>query len=237
MKYLVLCAPVALATSMFLAVGATRAVASPVIPVSPFSGNFSESWEGFTNGPLPMTVDIMGGAASITNSRPVPNMSVYHIGVDPYGLDAGGTAGVHDGSQGMGTEDFPDPYMTTITFDSPVSQFGAYWAVSTAGAPPPAFVSVNLFFYDADDNQLDGPVSFNYLLSNNGALVWNGWAAAPGEAFAKIEYVGSGIAIDALQATAETPEPATLLTFLAGTATMIGYGVSRRIRRRLPSAL
>jgi len=237
MKYLVLCTPVALAASLLLAVGPRQAVASPVIPVSSFSGNFSENWEGFTNGPLPMSVDIMGGAASITSSRPVPNMSVYHVGVDPYGLDAGGTAGVHDGIQGMGTEDFPDVYTTTIIFDTPVSQFGAYWAASTAGAPPPAFVSVDVFFYDAADVLLDGPVSFNYLLSSAGALVWNGWAAAPGEAFAKIEYVGSGLAIDSLQATAETPEPATLFMFIAGTATIAGYSILRRIRGGSPSAL
>lgn len=209
--------------------------ASPVIPVPAFSGNHVETWEGFPNNSLSGPADIMGGAASITNDLPL--MYVYDTTGSTFGLQLGvstGVAGTHDGTKGMGINDYPDVTTTTIIFDSPVNSFGAYWAAS---GDTGSLATVTLSFYDANDDLLGTSVSFDYLFSSGGALVWHGWAAAPLESIKTVTYQGSGIAVDSLQALEEAaPEPATLIMFVIGASGMIGYALCSRRRKKLNSA-
>lgn len=209
-----------LALSLSLLVGTRMAQALPVTPVGPFSGNISETWEGFPSGALSTTVSIMSGAASISNVE----MEVFPP--PPFGLGSS-SAAQPIGVQAMAINDNLLS-MTTITFASPTPSFGAYWATTTTGATP-SDITVN--FYDILDNPLDS-VTFSYLQFGAGTLDWQGWTAASGEAFAKVEYSGIEIVIDSLQAfNSEAPEPSALLMLFVGAAGLIGYACVRRMRR------
>jgi len=156
-------------------------------------------------------------------------MTIYD-GV-PFTLGGSGSAGVADGDQGMGINDFfPAPSTTVITFSNPVSRFGAYWAAFTDDPIVP--VTVTLTFYNALNFPLDVPDDFQYS-HPTGALQWHGWKAAPGELIARVEYSGSGVVLDSVQALAPEaiPEPSTLVLFALGLAGAAGCAFLRGKRR------
>ena len=213
--------------SLAMMIGAKPVGASPVNPIGPYSGNLSETWEGFSpslpylSGPA----SIMGGAASISTTS---DMFIYQTVPPPSVFTLGGSGSAQSiGQRGMGIDDtFPLTSVTTITFAAPTTIFGAYWAAITDGSNNPSSVTVS--FFDASNFLLDTEI-FNY--NNNGTLDWHGWSAAPTESFKSITYTGSGVVIDSLQAAAESPEPATWMMFGIGLAWLAGYACLVRRRR------
>jgi hypothetical protein len=171
-----------------------------ITPEGPFTGNLTETWESFNNyqvGPLylPTPTTIMGGGATISN----PLMQVY----DPsfgaiFGLGFNGVAQVSDGQKGMAVD--AAAQTVTISFSTPVYDFGAYWGANAYSASAPA--TVTLLFGDGSSD------SFTYQKPDTGVLDWHGWHSTVG--ISTISYTGDYVAIDGLQAnTMPIPEPAT----------------------------
>ncbi len=189
--------------------------------IAPFTGDHSETWEGFADyftGPYYLNdpTDIMGGSASIANGL----MVVY---VDPgaalFNLGDFGDASVSDGTKGMGVNGASQT--TTITFDTAVDSFGAYWAY--------AYVSGDLVdpltveFLDAAGSVI-GTDTITY--AGDGTLDWHGWASTT--PIKTVKYTGNYAVIDGLQAgggTADVPEPGVL-------ALLVGAGVAGVVLRR-----
>lgn len=198
-----------------LNLGVLSGVQAQLSPVGPFTGSLTETWEGFNNyvetlSYLDDPTDIMGGAASISNSR----MIVYEPGTAAvFGLGFSGFAQVSDGVKGMGLN--AAQQTATIVFDSPVDSFGAYWGASTLGEP----ATVRLSFFDVFDN-LIGNASFQYdhEQTADGALDWHGWSSTT--PIKKLSYTGNYVVIDGLQAggAVVVPEPGTL-------AMLVGMGI------------
>jgi len=182
-----------------------------ITPEGPFTGNLTETWESFNTynvGPspvnlLPAPTTIMGGSATISN----PLMIVYSpllIRIADFSLVNSGMAQVSDGQKGMGVN--AAAQTVTISFSTPVTDFGAYWGAATYSASDPANGSdpatVTLLFGDGSSD------SFTYLKTNTGVLNWHGWHSTVG--ISTISYTGDFVAIDGLQAnTMPIPEPAT----------------------------
>lgn len=215
-----------LTVAPFFLTASQSAVASPVTSTGPFVGNIQESWEGFDIGVLTNPTGIMDGSATIENDGAGGGvMKIYNTGTNSFGLGGSGTAQTADGAQGMGVNDlFPLPSTTTITLSTPVSAFGAYWAAATDGTNP-ATVTVTFF---TSDNTSD-TVNFQYY-NASGALQWHGWSAALNETIQMIEYEGSGVVVDSLQALAAVPEPSTLVLFVLGLAGAAGCVLRRGSR-------
>ena len=204
-----------------LAVPYASAVITPI--PTPVVGNLTETWESFPNyntGPFNLTdpTSIMDGGASISNS----NMVVYEPGVADFGLGDSGLAQVSDGAKGMGIDNSAET--TTITFTTPVPNFGAFWGAATgAGLSSPATVTVS--FFDVFSLPI-GTEQFTYVRPGDGALEWHGWASTVG--IAQLTYTGDFVVNDGLQADAVVPEPGTLALTGIGLLGLLGYGWQRR---------
>jgi hypothetical protein len=214
-------------------------VQAQITPIGPFAGSLSETWESFPNyvdngfNGLPRPTDIMGGAAAITSTAS-GEMVVYEPGVAGFGLAGSGTAQVSDGTKGLGVSD-ESTGTTTITFDNPVADFGAFWgAAAGAGFPDPAIVTLR--FFDAG-SALIGVETFTYSHSatGDGVLEFHGYRSTVG--IASLSFVGTYVVMDGLRANpfapAATgiPEPGTLALLLAGGMTM---GTGAALRRHRP---
>ena len=189
------------AATLFFCGNARAALTS----IGPFTGSLSETWESFNNYNypsfityLPSVTTIMGGAATISN----PFMAVYEPGAGAtFGLSANGSAGVSDGTKGMGIDRAGQT--ATISFLNPIFDFGAYWGNASS--------TVSLGFSDGSS------ASFSYSRPGDGVLEWHGWNSTSG--ISSISYVGDYVVIDGLQAQAVVPEPAT------ATVALLGLGV------------
>jgi hypothetical protein len=215
----------------------TLIVAAPanaqLSPIAPFVGTASETWESFPNypvgGDLPNPTDIMGGFATISTTA-AGGMIVYEPAVAPaiFGLGESGDAQVSDGVKGMGIN---DEGTTTIVFDSPVTDFGAFWGAATGlGFPDPANVTIS--FFDAS-SALIGTENFNYsrTFAGDGLLEWHGYhSTIP---IKSLSYTGRYVVTDGLQAnfsaTAAAPEPGSL-ALLALSGLPIAAAIIRRRR-------
>ena len=175
----------------------------------PFAGTMSEGWETFPlfgGTYLASPESIMGGKATIANSK----MSIYQPGSAFLGTS--GTAQVADGTRGLMLNYFAQT--ATITWNTPITEFGAWFAASTL--PPgynadPAIITVS--FYGQSATLLDAETfTYSHSATGDGGLDWHGWvAAAP---VYSISLKGDFLVMDGLRAVA-VPEPSatTLLTF------------------------
>jgi hypothetical protein len=209
-----------------LAVPYASAVITPI--PTPVVGSLTETWESFPNyntGPFNLTdpTSIMGGGALISNS----NMVVYEPGVADFGLGDSGLAQVSDGAKGMGIDSSAET--TTITFTTPVPNFGAFWGAATgASAGLPSTATVYVSFFDVSNLPI-GTEQFTYVRpAGDGVLEWHGWASTVG--IAQLTYTGDYVVNDGLQANAVVPEPGTLTLTGIGLLGLLGYGWQRRKR-------
>lgn len=188
------------------------AQASATIELAPFIGETSESWESFPNYVdytpiyLPNPTPILGGTATIVQ----PRMVVYEPGIAEFYLTSSGYAQVSEGERALGINVGPDA-ATTILFDEPVDQFGAYWGATTEFSTPSG---IDVYFYD--DHTLVDSVAFGYDRSPefDGKLEWHAWHTD--QPFDRLVFVGDYVVIDGLQAS--SPEPASLLLALLAVA-------------------
>jgi hypothetical protein len=184
-----------------------------ITDVDPFTGDLSESWESFANsddlgGYYASGTSIMDGAGAIWGNA----LYVYEPGVAPFLLAAGIEAGTMDGTRAMGAD--IDGAATSITFDTPVTMFGAYWGAQSTW--------IDLIFFDAGDSIINfASIDYN-AVDEAGALAWHGWSSDT--PIARIEYVGDYVAIDALQAM---PLPGPGAVFILASAVVFA---SRRRR-------
>lgn len=191
-------------------------IRASVVPIGAFSGTYTETWESFPENLshetfLSNPTSIMQGAATISNST----MTIYDTDFSNCALGTSGYSGASDGVKGMCVTDGPGYSDTvTITFNTPVIDFGAYWAAATSPAQGnPALISLS--FFDVS-NQLIDTEAFSYSRSSNvdGLLEWHGWSSTV--PLKRITYSEDRVAIDGLQAN-PVPEPATVGLFcLAG---------------------
>ncbi len=95
-----------------------------------------------------------------------------------------------------------------ITFNTPVVDYGAYWAAWTDPqfGGDPAMVSVS--FFDSSNALIDS-VSFSYSHAGlfDGGLEWHGWSSTV--PIKRITYSEDYVTVDGLQAN-PVPEPTTL---------------------------
>jgi len=212
--------------------------ASVITITSPFVGNLTETWESFQNyvvaGPLPNPTVIMGGGALISNL----NMNVYEPGAGPsptyyprWGLGDSGLAQVSDGAKGLGV--YGDA-STSITFTTPVSNFGAFWAESSVGTSESNPASVTVSFFDVFDDPIDVVTfTYNHTQTHDGGLDWHGWSSPIGikrVVFESSSWYPQAIAVDGLQADT-VPEPTTLVLW-SGLGAMWLIAAWRRRKRQ-----
>jgi hypothetical protein len=199
-----------------LVLAASAPARADLVPIGPFSGQLSESWETF---PLPhgeadylaSPTAIMNGAAAIAN----PYMRIYKPGVSEFSLASSGYAQTADGEQGMGVG--PTAQTTTITFVNPITSFGAYWGAHT-GVEYGGAANISLNFFDETGNSI-GSEGFTFIRPlHDGVLEWHGWfSSVP---IGSLTYTEDGVAVDSLQAN-PTPEPCTTLLLLGGAAALL----------------
>lgn len=146
------------ALALFFFVAGPRAYAQQVIPVPPFVGTHSETWERFGVSQIPSETSILGGIATISGDHMVTAGD----------FDMCIVTGVPSDGHILMDSDRPSGPLT-IFFSRPVSAFGAYWGsgVRCFGDPPSI-----LTFRDVDGNVI-GTDSFTYM--GDGTLAWHGY--------------------------------------------------------------
>jgi hypothetical protein len=176
----------------------------------PFTGTISEGWESFPifTGYLANPTSIMSGNATIANSM----MAIYQSGNAFLGTS--GRAQVADGTQGLMLNYFAQT--ATITWNTPITEFGGYFAANTLPNADPAIVTVSLFGQSAA--LLDTETfTYSHSATGDGGLDWHGWLST--EPVYSISFQGDFLVLDGLQAVT-VPEPSAT-DFLAFAALMI----------------
>ncbi len=196
-----------------------------ITAVSPYRGTFAETWEGFPNyedngfNPLPTPTPILGGFARISN----PGLFIYQPGTVDASLGLSGFAQTSDGVKGLQVG--ADDPVTTITFASPITKFGAYWGAQTFGGA----TTIDLEFFDAAHKSF-ATLSFDYNheISADGGLDWHGWTSTT--PFSSLTFTGNQVAIDGLQSV---PEPGLvgMLAALCVSGSVFLSGRKRNARR------
>ena len=174
---------------------------------APFTGDAFESWEEFSLGQTTSPLTIFGGAATISGSGQTIWQTTSTVGgPGGFGIAFMGSldspafrdAVAFDGTQGYGTIGGG-----TITFSSPVSDFGGYWASATYWFSTPA---VSFTFYDSQGLSIGTADPIYDLPDYNGTLEWWGWHSS--EPIYSITYSGTAVANDSLRYTL-APEPSS----------------------------
>ena len=174
---------------------APPANAQQVIPVPPFVGTHSETWERFGATQIPSGTPILGGIATISGDH-METAALFQM-CSVRGRPSDGTI-LMDSDRPTGP--------LTISFSQPVSAFGAYWGsgVGCFGNPPSI-----LTFRDVAGNVI-GTDSFGYV--GDGTLAWHGYRF--GTPVRTITRTAGdhheGVAVDGLQATVAAGEFPTL---------------------------
>lgn len=171
----------ALVASSLLCTAGSAAVTS----IPPFSGTITESWETMSAGGRPSPISVFNGYAVLQATAP---FIYWPAGGWTWGLYGYGYAPVADGVRAFGHNSSGG--VTTIVFNLPVSQFGAYW-----GNGGPGYPLLNVRLYDASNNLLNTAV-VNY---SGGALLWSGWQSDT--PVKRVEFNGTYPVVDSLQAT------------------------------------
>lgn len=199
--------------------------AGQITPIAPFTGIYQETWETFPRSdpaipsdPIKLLSDgtpILSGEAAIFGS----DGYIYRLWTDCVGLGRG-FALVSDGSQGMYSWAGP----VTITFSTPVTEFGAYWGLAFGGDLPDPN-TLQLSFFDVSDD-LVGTTSFTYSKTDYlntypwiqyDPLDWHGYSFDVPVKTVQYYAPSTGIAIDGLQADpAPVPEPSSVFGTLVG---------------------
>jgi hypothetical protein len=151
------------ALALFFFVTGPPAYAQQVTRVPPFIGTHSETWERFGFRQIPSGTSILGGIATISGDHMLTDLWFQMCSV----------IGRPSDGQTLMDSDRPSGPLT-ISFQQPVSAFGAYWG-SGVGCPAccgfPDAPSI-LTFRDAAGNII-GTDSFTYR--GNGHLMWRGY--------------------------------------------------------------
>jgi hypothetical protein len=142
--------------------------AAQISPIAtPFASPTIETWDSFPLGQLTgypaASIDILDGTAIATGVHLV----TYVEDIFPYQFGLGTYhAKVYDGAQGFGVG--VEPASLTISFDNPVTAFGAFWGAVSTTKP------IVVTFFDLSDNVL-GQAQFLYGAPNlDGTLEWHG---------------------------------------------------------------
>jgi hypothetical protein len=180
--------------SACFSLAAAAPVAAQVVPIGPFVGDNSDSFETqASQGQSGFTACMIGRILQNTADMCTPGANGIHItGGWSFGCQIAPNSGgwLHGTAGGTGTE---------ITFDNPVSQFGGYF-----GNNSPNAANFTATFYDASDNVI-GMETFPQ--ANDCVWVWHGWSIAPGATratFVNDQWGGAFIMMDDLEATLDT---------------------------------
>jgi hypothetical protein len=98
-------------------IGLTQAAAQ-ITPVPPFVGTHSETWESFGFHGTPNGTPILGGIATDSGGSTAPTFRMCTVWAEP-----------SDGKYLLLLDRPAPPW--TISFNQPVSAFGAYWGTGT----------------------------------------------------------------------------------------------------------
>jgi hypothetical protein len=190
-------------------------------PISPFVGSLSENWESFFPVPVnygTITLPIMNGGATIQDQTGTIT--------EPDNNNTLGSSGMARAADGVHYAYIQGP-VTTITFNSPVDQFGAYWATYTFGSAPSRF---SISFVDELGAGI-GSTTLDYIRPGDGMLEWHGWSSTDGIKSVIIGHQWQ-VMIDGLQAdraAAGVPEGGP---GLAAAAVLIGLVVAHGRAKR-----
>jgi hypothetical protein len=210
----------------FTLLGATsiRANSPLILSTGPFNGTVSEGWESFPifgGTYLASPATIMNGNATIANSK----MAIYQAGNAFLGTS--GRAQVADGTRGLMLNDFAQT--ATITFSTPITSFGSYFAASTLQPgynADPAIVTVSFFGQSA--TLLDTETfTYSHSASGDGGLDWHGWSSAV--PVYSISLQGDFLVMDGVQAFV-VPEPSATALSVFTALMIVGLKWAQRER-------
>lgn len=205
-----------------LFVSSLNAALAQITPIAPFAGTWHETFESFPNyatSATPGSLMIMDGAASISH----PTLRIYEpsAGADFTQLFFG-SAPVADGTKGLGCDLVGLVAPESLTFITPVSDFGGYWRAFTEEAN-----YMHMEFYGAGGSLIG---STNLLFQRATPLEWHGWhfdqAVEQITISSSLEGQPLWPAMDGLQAL-PVPEPSTC-SILAVLSVAFGLHYFRR---------
>jgi hypothetical protein len=126
-------------------------------------------------------------------------MAIYQSGNAFLGTS--GKAQVADGTRGLMLNYFAQT--ATITWNTPIKEFGGYFAANTLPAVDPAIVTVDFFGQSAE--LLDTETfTYSHSATGVGGLDWHGWSSAV--PVYSVSLQGDFLVTDGLQAVV-VPEP------------------------------
>lgn len=192
---------------VFLASFAAVVAHAQIVPIGPFTGALSEGFETGSQWMFTHEESAFNGTATFKSAANWGTLHttsgwMYYTNVEK-----------RSGTRLMGT--IGASY--TIEFQSPVHQFGGYFASNFHTA------NGKITFYDANEDVIGSPTT---LIAPTGQWAWNGFDSTVGIKKIRINGVGGNngaIMADDLQIQS-VPEPATM--------SALGLGAAAMLRRR-----
>ncbi len=203
-----------------------------LIPIGPFSGQFSEGWESFRPNEKGTSLSnptlIMGGAAEISH----PEMVIFEG--PSCGLGSSGSAMPSDGVKALGVLGLAQT--AAISFNISIRRFGSYWGAFTSpfdqDIGDPAVFTVG--FYDSFDSLIGTETfSFSRTATADGLLEWHGWSSSV--PIKRITFTEDQMALDGLQAD-PVPEPASTAIVALAALLFIKPRRMRQVRHQVASS-